>query len=132
MHFRGSLYACLFFIMCDYIKIFLFMSFFHFCVKQCFMKVFIIFSWFEVWYIFPLKTWKQQDLGFACIQGEKMSIFKSRKNGKNPILFLFTYYFGERHDMIIQCITFKKILLKNVCNLRHSNAYNELIKRMFL
>ena len=65
--------------------------------KKCFMKVFTIFSWFEVWYISPLNTWKQQDLGFACFQGGKTSKFKSRKNRLKStfshIFFYRTYYF---------------------------------------
>ena len=91
--------------------------------KQCFMKVFTIFSSFEVWYISPLNTWKQQDLGFACFQGGKTSKFKSRKNRLKStfshIFFYRTYYFGKRHDMK-QCTTFKNHFLKNTCNLRHS------------
>ena len=56
------------------------------------MKVLTIFSWFEVWYISPLNTWKQQDLGFAYIKGGKMSNLKSKKIGENSLLvtFLFT------------------------------------------
>ena len=61
-----------------------------------FYESFYDFSWFEVWYISPLNTWKQQDLGFACILGGKTSKFKSRKN------LLQTYYFGKRHE-IKQC-----------------------------
>ena len=91
--------------------------------KQCFMKVFTIFSSFEVWYISPLNTWKQQDLDFACFQGGKTSKFKSRKNRLKStfshFFFYRTYYFGKRHDMI-QCTTFKNHFLKNTCNLRHS------------
>ena len=94
--------------------------------KQCFMKVFTIFSSFEVWYISPLNTWKQQDLGFACFQGGKTSKFKSRKNRLKStfshIFFYRTYYFGKRHDMK-QCTTFKNHFLKNTCNLRHSNIH---------
>ena len=93
--------------------------------KQCFMKVFTIFSSFEVWYISPLNTWKQQDLDFACFQGGKTSKFKSRKNRLKStfshFFFYRTYYFGKRHDMI-QCTTFKNHFLKNTCNLRHSNV----------
>ena len=94
--------------------------------KQCFMKVFTIFSSFEVWYISPLNTWKQQDLDFACFQGGKTSKFKSRKNRLKStfshIFFYRTYYFGKRHDMI-QCTTFKNHFLKNTCNLRHSTVH---------
>ena len=42
-------------------------------------KFFMILSWFEVWYVSPLNTWKQQDLGFACIQGVKLQIKKKSK-----------------------------------------------------
>ena len=115
-----------FFMMCTLHKnipfyvLYPFMSF-----KQCFMKVFTIFSSFEVWYISPLNTWKQQDLDFACFQGGKTSKFKSRKNRLKStfshFFFYTTYYFGKRHDMI-QCTTFKNHFLKNTCNLRHSNA----------
>ena len=113
-----------------YIKIFLFMSSIHLCpFTQCFMKVFTIFSSFEVWYISPLNTWKQQDLGFACFQGGKTSKFKSRKNRLKStfshIFFYRTYYFGKRHDMK-QCTTFKNHFLKNTCNLRHSNLHTKI------
>ena len=78
--------------------------------KKCFMKVFTIFSSFEVWYISPLNTWKQQDLGFACFQGGETSKLKSRKNRlKSTFIkkqFYRTSYFGKRHDMK-QRTTFK-------------------------
>ena len=100
--------------------------------KQCFIKVFMIFSSFEVWYISPLNTWKQQDLNFACFQGGKTSKFKSRKNRLKStfshFFFYRTYYFGKRHDMI-QCTTFKNHFLRNTCNLRHSSTHPSLIQK---
>ena len=120
---QWSVFACLFFMMCTLHQNFPFyilIPFMYF--KKCFMKVFMIFSWFENWYISPLNTWKQQDLGFACIQGGKCQTSIQEKIEENPllVLFLFTslYYFGKRHKMI-KCTTFKYIFLKNVCNLGH-------------
>ena len=46
------------------------------------------FSWFEVWYISLLNTWKQHDLGFACIQGEKTSNSNIENIDKNILLDL--------------------------------------------
>jgi hypothetical protein len=74
----------LFFMMCTlHQDIPLYVLFPFMCFQKCFMTIFKKISWFEVWYICPLNTWKPQDLGFACIQGGKLSIFKSRKNRKN-------------------------------------------------
>ena len=54
------------------------------CFKQCFMEVFFN--------------------KFACIHGEKMSNFKSRKKRENHLFVLFffnrTFHFDKRHDMI--------------------------------
>ena len=90
--------------------------------KQCFMKVFMIFFLvlkFDISFS-PLNTWKQQDLGFACIHRGKMSNFKSRKKSPfRPISIYRSYHFGKRHDMI-QCTTFQNFFLKNACNLGHS------------
>ena len=97
------------------------------CFKQRFMKVFIIFSWFEVWYISPLNTWKQQNLGFACIQGVKMLIFKSRKNREkspfifNPISILHDLLFWQK-AWYYTMYKFQKCFFLNACNLGLSNA----------
>ena len=85
-----------------YIKIFLLYPFPFMCIKQCVLKVFKIFSWFEVWYISPFE-YKQQDLGFAFIQGRKMSNFKTIKNREkfpfSPISLYKPYNFGKMHNM---------------------------------
>ena len=58
----------------DLLKIFLFMSFFHLCALNSVLSKKK--SLFLVWYISTLNTWKQQDPGFACIQGGKFQIKK--------------------------------------------------------
>ena len=65
--------------------------------------------------ISPLKTWKQQDLGFAVLKGEKFQSWKFTFCQ----FFYMTYYSGKRHDMK-QCTTFKNHFLKNTCYLGHS------------
>ena len=94
---HGSLFACLFLY-----DVYITSKYSFLC--PFFIYIFKIFSWFEVWYFSPLNTWKQQDFGFACIQGGQTSKFKLRKN----IAF---YYFGKRHD-IKQCTAFKNHFLK--------------------
>ena len=61
------------------------------CFKQCFMKDFIIFYCFEVWYISPLNTWKQQDLTLRVFMGEKCKSSNEEKIGENPLLELFLF-----------------------------------------
>ena len=89
MYIRGSLFACLFFYdmyTTHYIKLFLFI-----CFKQCFMKVFTIFSWFKVWYIiFP--PWIHENnkiLVFHVFKGEKLEVQINKKIGKNSLLTSF-------------------------------------------
>ena len=99
------------------------------CFKQCFMKDFIIFYCFEVWYISPLNTWKQQDLTFACIHVGKMSIFKWRKNrGRSPFSTISFYMSGLiilAKGMIWYNVQLSKnIFLKNSCNLGHSVVHS--------
>ena len=55
------------------------------------MKDFMIFSWFEVWYISPLNTRKQKGLGFAIIQGRKYQTLNQEKIGENTLLVLFLF-----------------------------------------
>ena len=55
------------------------------------MKVFMIFSWFEVWYVSSLNTWKQQDLGLNEFKGEKCQSSNQEKKGEYPLLVLFLF-----------------------------------------
>ena len=94
-----------------------------------FYESFLDFSWFEVWYISPLKTWKQQDLGFACIEGREISKWNQEEIGENSPLVKFfyrTYYLVKRHDMK-PCTTFKNHFCKNTCNLGHLYTNKEVI-----
>ena len=95
---RGSLTACLFLWCVHYIKIFMIMSFFHLCALNSVYERFFLDLKFE---IFPLEFIKKQDLGFSCIQGWKISIFKSWKyQWRFPLV-----------QAMIQCTTLKSFFV---------------------
>ena len=78
---RGSLFACIFFMMCTLhrnIPLYVLFSF------MCFKQIFISFrNFFLMWSL------RYSPLGFACIEGGEISKFKSRKIGENLLLVLF-------------------------------------------
>ena len=121
MFIRGSLFACLFFydVYIHYIKIFLFMSFFHY---ERFYDFFLDLK-FDIFSLECMKTIRS----WFCLNSRgknfKVQIKKNRwKFTFIPIIFYSTYYFDKRHDMK-QCTTFKNHFLKNTCNLGHSKLF---------
>ena len=89
-----------------YIKIFLFMYFFYLFGLNSVLWKFLRFYFDWKFDIFPqLNTWKQQVLGFACIQGGKTSKFKSRKYQWK---FTFSPFYG--HASIPINLTFFRVI----------------------
>ena len=126
-----SLFTCLFFIMCTLHQTIPFYILFPFmCFKQCFMKVFMIFSWFEVWYISPLNTRKQKGLGFKIIQGRKYQTSNQEKIGGNSLLLSYFFFFFWEKSWYDTMYNFQIYIFLNACNLGHSNTHN-LYKYLF-
>ena len=103
------------------------MSFFHLCALHSVLWKFLWFFLDLKFDIFPpwSNTWKHY-LGFAFIQGWKMSIFELRKKRENSLLIvlLFTEPIILAKGMIWynDCKTFKTFL-KNAGNLWHQHSY---------
>ena len=109
---EGPYLHAYFFMMCTLHQNILFYIIFSFmCFKQCFLKVCTIFSWFEVRYIFPLNTWKQQDLGFV-FKEEKLPRSNKKKSVKIPF---YSYFFLQ--DLLFWQKAFieKSAILDTVC-----------------
>ena len=114
-----------------YIKIFLFMSFFHLCALNCVLLKFLQFFTDMKFDIFP--PWIHENNKILVLhefQGEK---HRSLNQEKNRWKFTFkiksyffnrTYYFGKRHDMK-QCTTFKNHFWKTPA------IWNTLTPQMF-
>ena len=61
------------------------------CFKQCFMKLFMIFSWFEVWYISSLNIWNNTILVLHVFKVGKCQTSNQEKIRENPLLVLYLF-----------------------------------------
>ena len=81
-----------FFMMCTlHPNILFYILFLIMCFKQCFMKVFTVFSWFEVWNVSPLKHENNKILVLHVFKGEKCQSSNQEKMGGNLLLVLFLF-----------------------------------------